>query len=122
MATEIFDDTSAAPRAGASPDASPDAASVRADRRRRALHAARAVTLGAAMAALPVLGGCYSASGPEGDAGPPLDESTDAGFDAAACEGDDAWNIEECCEAFGGFWSGGACAVPGPFVPPDVPV
>ncbi len=92
--------------------------------RKRALRAARAVTLGVSM----TLGGaaCSASHPAPGDASPPTDAAPDGASDATAdadtgvdCSGDDWWSVEECCEASGGFWDpSGGCAVPGPFVPP----
>lgn len=98
--------------------------SARSDRRRRALRAARAVTLSLALGASAA--GCSMAHAPDGDAGPePVDSGTaDAGHDAGPidCTTSEWWNSQECCEMNGGFWTeGGGCAVPGPFVPPDLP-
>lgn len=89
--------------------------------RRRALRAARVVTLGLVMATP----GCYLAHDvpePEPvvmhdagtDAGPALaDAGTDAGL---RCDvGSEGWT--ECCEAIGWDWERG-CAAWGPFVPP----
>ncbi len=95
----------------------------RIERRRRALRAARAVTLSLALGA--GAAGCSMAHSPDTDAGPdPVDAAVaDAGTDAGPidCSGPEWWNSEACCEMNGGFWSGGGCAVPGPFVPPDLP-
>ena len=78
----------------------------RSDARRRALRAARAVTLGLAMV------GCGESHSP--DDVMPTDASVDA---SSTC--DPYWETEACCEEFGGIWDdSGACAVPGPFVPP----
>ena len=85
------------------------------DARRRALQAARAVTLGLTMAAV----GCASSH-----------ETADAKRDAGAedCTYMNMGDTERCCELLGGSWSEGppaedlpgVCAVPGPFVPPSM--
>ena len=97
----------------------------RSSARRRALRAAHAVTLGLGLAA--ATSGCSSSHGPgPGDASVPTDATADAA-DAAPdgavdCSSPEWWNMEACCEPSGGFWDGTGCLVPGPFVPPDVPV
>ncbi|MCA9604713.1 MAG: hypothetical protein KC619_03930 [Myxococcales bacterium] len=99
--------------------------SARLERRRRALRAARAVTLSLALGA--GAAGCSMAHAPEGDAGPdPADSGiVDSGTADAGevdCTTAEWWDTEVCCELSGGFWQpGGGCAVPGPFVPPDLP-
>lgn len=87
----------------------------RREARRRALRAARAVTMGLALTAA----GCSNSHGPGEDASMPSDAEADSGFDGVC---DDAGVSEDpdCCEMSGGVWSGGACAVPGPFVPPSM--
>lgn len=116
---------------------------------RRAIRAAKAVTLGAAFV------GTTACSGPapddsgwefEPDGGGPddvaADTSRDTGPDTRADTSQDTEptcstmkdgtcpntcdmsNDADCCEQSGGIWSGGnngACAVPGPFVPPAMP-
>ncbi|MBX3271065.1 MAG: hypothetical protein KF729_12440 [Sandaracinaceae bacterium] len=107
----------------------------RTERRRRALHAARAVTISLALGVGAT--GCSQSHGPRGDAGAgPSDGGAvtdasllaDAGHDAALadagpidCSGSNWWEHEECCDLNGGFWTGHGCAIPGPFVPPDLP-
>ena len=98
----------------------------RESRRRRALRAAQAVTLGVGMA----LAGAACSESHTPDSGTPEDAG-DAMADTAAdsttdsaidCSGDEWWMSEECCELSGGFWDpSGGCAVPGPFVPPAMP-
>ena len=41
-----------------------------------------------------------------------------AGFDGVCPPGGNPGTDPDCCVAAGGFWIDGACAVPGPFVPP----
>lgn len=77
----------------------------RSERRRRALHAARAVTLGLAMAA------CGESHTPGGDAS----VATDARVDCEVW-----WESERCCEEAGGVWDSAGCGIPGPFVPPSM--
>ncbi len=115
--------------------------------RRRALVAARAVTLGSVTLGTLALGGCGSSHTPgDEDAAVAQDASVardaalvDSGIDAALVDsGTDAALVDsgtdaalvcppvfppttqECCEAEGGIWEGERCivAVPGPFVPP----
>lgn len=89
--------------------------------RRRALRAARAVTLGVALG----VAGCGTSHTPTpdghlADGGRP-DAARDAGTkDAGTCATPDT--SQECCDLAGGFWDGRACAiaVPGPFVPPSM--
>jgi hypothetical protein len=95
-------------------------------RRYRALRAARAVTLGVALAAV---SGCSTSHSGEDTSPPPdggdatVDGSSDSAVDTGMdCTSSDWWDTEECCELSGGFWSGGGCAVPGPFVPPEASV
>jgi len=77
--------------------------------RRRALRAAQAVTLGAALAMAPAAVGCG-------------DDETSRHDDGVCPDGGTASDDRDCCEAFGGSWTEGlGCAVPGPFVPPDAP-
>lgn len=93
--------------------------------RRRALHAARAVTMGLALTGA----GCASSHGPGKRDGSmprdsmPRDATADATADGGTCP--DAAveaTTEECCEKRGGFWNEDECviAVPGPFVPPSM--
>lgn len=94
--------------------------------RRRALRAAKAVTLGLSLASV---GTACSTSHPTGetDAGGDDDAMVvvDAGTDSGPVECADVWPpvTEECCELEpGGYWDPGEerclVAVPGPFVPP----
>ena len=104
------------------PQRNDESAAARA--RRRALRAARAVTMGVA------LGGAAACSqshdrGPAEDASVRTDAAmpVDSGPPDAGCT---EWppETEACCDAEGGFWDPGfgcSVAVPGPFVPPDVP-
>ena len=90
-------------------------------RRRRALRAAQAVTLGLAIAA----GGCSNSHETGEDAG-----TDTGGTDTLVADAMEDTTLpeceefpptdEECCDIVGGFWSSGRCelAVPGPFVPP----
>lgn len=89
----------------------------RHEARRRALRAARAVTMGLALAAAGPA--CSSSHGPGEDASMPSDAEADSGDDPCS-DGATASDDRECCEATGGTWSGGACAIPGPFVPPSM--
>lgn len=106
--------------------------------RERALRAARAVTLGAALA----IAGCASSHTPDGDradadiprdgdvpadAGPDsppvvVDAGRDGGsdFDGVCPPGVPWYEDADCCEMGGGGWYMGSCAVPGPFVPPSM--
>lgn len=118
--------------------------------RQRAMRAARAVTLGLAIASAPVAGcgqshtGDPDGGGSTGDSGPRVDASamTDAGepsdagavdagpppIDSGLADGGLVCppifppTTEPCCEAEGGEWIDGMCivAVPGPFVPPSM--
>jgi len=73
--------------------------------RRSALRAARAVTLGAALA----LSGCGDSSHERAD-------------DGTCPDGGAASDDPDCCEEVGGIWDPEhGCAIPGPFVPPDLP-
>lgn len=90
--------------------------------RRRALTAARAVTLGSVTLGSLALGACSSSHTPGGDdAAVARDAGRDSGSDAAlVCPPIFPPTTQECCEAEGGIWEGERCivAVPGPFVPP----
>ncbi len=92
-------------------------------RRRRALRAAQAVTLGLAMVGA---GGCSDSHETGEDTGTDT-MMADAGEDTNApdtnvdCSTDEfPPSTEACCDEFGGFWVDDRCevAVPGPFVPP----
>lgn len=90
--------------------------------RRRALRAARAVTLGAALVGcssshdVPLDGAVTDAPAPDA---PIVADAGDGG--PLVCPPVFPPTTEECCEQeAGGFWDGERCivAVPGPFVPP----
>lgn len=93
----------------------------REDARRRALRAARAVSLSVALAGASLASACSDRHGPgTADASVRSDASTGADAGCTACPPE----TEECRDAEGGFWDpdyGCSVAVPGPFVPPDLP-
>ena len=54
------------------------------------------------------------------DAGDCARAEEDPDFDCLCPPGAGPGTDADCCEMSGGFWAGGGCAVPGPFVPPSM--